>query len=60
MSTEEILKPCPFCGGLPKRAFTPGVWEGYCLYSYVCPCGVNKRSVEEWNKRAGDCTRKGE
>ena len=64
------LKPCPFCGGIPKKIDTFNVAAGHKLnFAYVeCShCGASarpyhesitknfeERAIEAWNRRADE------
>lgn len=56
MSTESVLKPCPFCGKEPTHKHTAGGAELF----IECECGCRMFGgndvavIESWNKRADD------
>ena len=52
---EEIkLKPCPFCGGIPKIEEKYKQWDGvyYSVNSIVCEvCGASSKEVCDINNK---------
>lgn len=66
MATEYELKPCPFCGVVPKLQKENGYEDGV-LYQVYCEydgCGAQdvcgkgswykQEAIDSWNTRAGE------
>lgn len=53
MTSEEELKPCPFCGNDDISLDDDGNWFVYCM-SFDCAsieCVDKERAIEAWNRR---------
>lgn len=54
------LKPCPFCGEVPKSIYNTMCWKICCLNEhcptkpYTARCDTEAKAIEAWNRRAGN------
>lgn len=55
---ENILKPCPFCGGVDVKVHIPYFTDDcYMVQCYGCNCNTAiymtvNQAIEAWNRRA--------
>lgn len=55
---ENILKPCPFCGGVDVKVHIPySTDDCYMVQCYGCNCNTAiymtvNQAIEAWNRRA--------
>lgn len=59
------LKPCPFCGAMPRMVTLKHTYSTYLVYQVMCFSCITKpkffgrgstkqRAIEAWNRRVSD------
>ena len=46
----DELKPCPFCGNVPRKTITSSVTKVMCVNN--CPLKNFRMAIHQWNTRA--------